>query len=280
MQTTSALETGDYIEVDGMRTHYHEAGAGDAVVLIHGSGPGVTAWANWRNTLPLLAQHFHVLAPDLLGFGYSARPEGAPYGREYWVDHLIAFMRAKNVSRCHLIGNSLGGALTLAIAASKPDLVNRLVLMGAAGVPFAVTPGLEAVWGYEPSVAAMHDLIANHFAYDPALATEGLVHLRYAASVQTGFHESYHAMFPAPYQRHLNALATPDEAIAKIESPTLLLHGREDRVVPLAVSLRLFELLPNAELHAFGKCGHWTMIERATDFNRLVMQFLRDSVSA
>jgi pimeloyl-ACP methyl ester carboxylesterase len=278
MQTIPTLEAGDYIEAGGHRTHYHESGAGETVVFIHGSGPGVTAWANWRNALPVFAEHFHVLAPDVLGFGYSARPEGIRYGKDVWVDHLIAFLRAKGVERCHLVGNSLGGALSLALAAREPQMVDRIVLMGAAGVSFPVTRGLEAVWGYEPSVEAMRELIAEHFAYDASLATDDLVRLRYEASRQPGFHESYASMFPAPYQRHLDGLATPDDQIAAITSPTLLIHGREDKVVPLSASLQMFHLLPNADLHVFGHCGHWTMIERRDDFNAEVLRFLTADV--
>jgi 2-hydroxymuconate-semialdehyde hydrolase len=274
MQTVPSLEAGDFIEAGGYRTHYHEAGSGETIVFIHGSGPGVTAWANWRNALPVFSEHFHVLAPDVLGFGFSARPEGVTYGKDMWVDHLIAFLRAKGVTRCHMVGNSLGGALSLALAAREPQMVDRIVLMGAAGVSFTVTPGLEAVWGYEPSIESMRELIAEHFAYDRSLATDDLVRLRFEASRQPGFHESYSTMFPRPYQRHLDALATPDDQIAAIASPTLLIHGREDKVVPLTASLRMFELLPNADLHVFGHCGHWTMIERRDDFNDLVMRFL------
>jgi 2-hydroxymuconate-semialdehyde hydrolase len=87
-------------------------------------------------------------------------------------------------------------------------------------------------------------------------------------------------MFPAPYQRHLDALATPEDQIAAIVSPTLLIHGREDKVVPLGASLRMFELLPDAELHVFGRCGHWTMIERRDDFNALVLRFFGAGVKA
>ena len=274
MGTSSALEAGAYIDVDGQSTHYHEAGSGETVLLIHGSGPGVTAWANWRTTIPMLAESFHVVAPDLLGFGYSARPPEAQYGKDVWVDHLLAFMRAKNIERAHLIGNSLGGALALALAVREPQRVGRMVLMGVAGLSFPVTPGLAAVWGYEPGLEAMRELIAEYFAFDANLASDDLVRLRYEASMQPGFQESYRHMFPAPFQRHLDALATDEEHIAAITAPTLLLHGREDNVVPLSVSLRLFELIPNAELHAFGECGHWTMIERAREFNTLVSQFL------
>src|ERR1700722_13529434 len=267
MQTVPSLEAGEFIEAGGHRTHYHEAGSGETVVFIHGSGPGVTAWANWRNALPVFSERFHVLAPDVLGFGFSARPEGARYGKDMWVDHLIAFLKAKGVTRCHLVGNSLGGALSLALASREPQMVDRIVLMGAAGVSFTVTPGLEAVWGYEPSMESMRELIAEHFAYDRSLATDDLVRLRFEASRQPGFHESYSTMFPRPYQRHLDALATDDDKIAAIASPTLLIHGREDKVVPLTASLRMFELLPKADLHVFGHCGHWTMIERRDDFN-------------
>jgi 2-hydroxymuconate-semialdehyde hydrolase len=272
--TTSTLESGEYIDAGGHRTHYHEAGSGETVVFVHGSGPGVTSWANWRNALPVFAERFHVLAPDLLGFGFSARPANAHYDKATWVDHLAAFLRAKDVRRCHLVGNSLGGALTLALTVREPQLVDRIVLMGAVGVRFPLTAGLDAVWGYKPSVAAMRDLIAGYFAFDPALATDDLVRLRYDASCLPGFQESYAAMFPAPRQRHVDALATPEDRIAAIAAPALLVHGREDKVVPLATSLRLSELLPNADLHVFGRCGHWTMIERRADFNALVMRFL------
>jgi 2-hydroxymuconate-semialdehyde hydrolase len=268
------LAAGAYLDAGGVRTHYHEAGAGATILFIHGSGPGVTAWANWRLILPEAAARAHVLAHDLLGFGYSARPDGATYGKDAWVDHLIDFLDAKGVSRCSVVGNSLGGALALALAVRRPDLVDRLVLMGATGVPFHLTAGLDAVWGYQPSVEAMRSLIADFFAYDASIATDDLVRLRYEASTQPGFQESYAAMFPAPRQRWVDALVTPAEQIRTIAAPTLLLHGRDDVVIPLATSLTLLDLLPNAELHVFGTCGHWVQIEKRAAFTRLVLDFL------
>ena len=256
------------------RTHYHEAGSGETVLLIHGSGPGVSAWANWRLVIPPLAEQFHVLAPDLVGFGYSERPERITYGKAVWVEHLIAFLEATGVRRCSIVGNSLGGALAIALADERPDLVDRLVLMGAAAVPFPMTEGLAAVWGYEPSEEAMRTLIARYFAFDASIATDDLVRMRHRASTQPGFHESYRQMFPPPFQRHLDALTTPTERIARIQAPTLLFHGREDAVIPLDASLRAFQLLPHAQLHIFGRCGHWTQIEHAAAFAALTRQFL------
>lgn len=270
----AALEAGDYLEAGGYRTHYHEAGSGETLVFIHGSGPGVTAWANWRLAIPVFARNFHVLAPDVLGFGYSDHPAGMTYGKDAWVAHLIAFLDAKGVRKCHIVGNSMGGGLAIALAVRRPDLVDRLVLMGSSGLSFPITPGLEAVWGYEPGREAMRTLIAEYFAYDRSIATDNLVELRYAASIQPGFQESYSRMFPAPRQNGVDGLATRVEDIERIAAPTLLVHGREDKVVPPAVSYQLFDLIPNAQLHVFGHCGHWTQIERMHEFNALVEAFL------
>jgi pimeloyl-ACP methyl ester carboxylesterase len=244
-------------------------------VFVHGSGPGVTAWANWRLTLPVLAKTHHVLAPDVLGFGYSERPDGITYGKNVWVDHVMAFLDAKKVERCHVVGNSMGGGLAIALAVRRPELVDRLVLMGSSGIAFPITPGLEAVWGYEPDRERMRRLIADYFAFDASIATDNLVDLRYAASMQPGFQESYGRMFPAPRQNGVDDLATPVDDIRHIASPTLLIHGRDDKVIPLAVSYELLRLIPDAQLHVFGQCGHWTQIERTAEFNALVAMFLK-----
>jgi 2-hydroxymuconate-semialdehyde hydrolase len=270
----SVLEAGDFIEAGGYQTHYHEAGSGDTVLFIHGSGPGVSAWANWRLMLPVFARQYNVLALDMLGFGLSDRPDGMTYGKDAWVAHVIAFLEAKGVTNCHVVGNSMGGALAIALAVQRPDLVDQMVLMGSTGLPFPITPGLDAVWGYTPSREAMRDLIENYFAYDRSIATDNLVDLRYNASIQPGFQESYGSMFPPPRQNGVDDLATPPEDIAAIASPVLLIHGREDRVIPLAVSYELFALIPDAQLHVFGQCGHWTQIERTAAFNALVLTFL------
>ena len=271
----STLESGDFIEAGGYKTHYHEAGNGETLVFVHGSGPGVTAWANWRFALPVFAANYHVLAPDILGFGYSDRPVGIRYGKDVWVEHLQAFLEAKNVKRCHIVGNSMGGALAIALASRRPDLIDRLVLMGSTGLSFPITPGLDLVWGYEPDRERMRELIATYFAYDSSIATDHLVELRHAASVQPGFQESYARMFPAPRQNGVDDLATPVDEIKRIAAPTLLIHGREDRVIPLEVSYELFGIIPNAQLHVFGQCGHWTQIERRLEFNAIVEIFLR-----
>lgn len=268
-------EIAESLAVGGLRTNVHLAGNGPPVVLIHGSGPGVSAWANWRTVIPALSANRRVIAPDMVGFGFTDRPVGTKYVMATWQDQLAGLLDALRLDRVDLVGNSFGGALSLAFTIKHPDRVRRLVLMGAAGVEFQLTPGLDAVWGYEPSVANMRRIM-DYFAYDRSLVNDNLAALRYKASIQPGFQEAFSVMFPAPRQRWVAALASPEEKIRGILHQTLLIHGRDDRVVPLETSVRLNQLIGPSQLHVFGQCGHWVQIEHADRFVRLVSAFLRE----
>ena len=267
-------EIGKTIDAAGIRTNYLEQGSGPALVLVHGSGPGVTSYANWRLAMPKLAPHFQVVAPDIVGFGYTERPDGFVYQLDSWIDHLVGFLDALKIERAHFVGNSFGGALSLALASRYPERVDRLVLMGAAGLSFPITDALEAVWGYEPSEARMGELM-NLFAYDRSMLTAELIASRYTASIRPGYQESYARMFAAPRQEKLDALATPEEDVRQLRQPTLIVHGRDDKVIPLANSLRLNQLIEQSDLHVFGQCGHWTQVEKVDPFCALVIDFLQ-----
>jgi 2-hydroxymuconate-semialdehyde hydrolase len=279
MTTTSTAnpEIGWRTGVDGIDTNYHDAGTDvdgrPPVLLLHGSGPGVSAWANWRTVLPGLSRGHRILAPDIVGFGYTDRPDGFAYTRENWVAHLLGFLDALDLPKVSLVGNSFGGALALWLASTHPERVHRLVLMGSAGVSFPLTPGLDAVWGYQPSPEAMGEVM-RYFAHDSSRITDDLVRLRYEASIRPGVAEAYSSMFPAPRQDGVEALALTDEDITRIPNPALLVHGRDDQVIPLQTSLRLHQLLDDSELHVFGRCGHWVQIEAGDRFVDLVSAFL------
>ena len=280
MNTSSTPEIGRSILAAGIRTNLHDAGEGTAgsstALLIHGSGPGVTAWANWRLTIPELAKRSRVLAPDLVGFGYTERPPGVQYGLDAWVAHAVGVLDALNVEQADVVGNSFGGAIALALAIRHPKRVRKLVLMGSVGIPFQITPALDAVWGYQPSFEAMRGLL-DLFAYDRALATDELAELRYRASIQPGFQEAFAAMFPAPRQRWVDALASNYADIMALPHETLIIHGRDDLVIPPDNALRLNHLISRSQAHIFGRCGHWVQIEHAARFNRLVGDFLAEN---
>jgi pimeloyl-ACP methyl ester carboxylesterase len=263
---------GGRIAVGNIDTFYHDAGAGEPVLLLHGSGPGVSAWANWQHTVPALSQEFRVLAPDIVGYGATSRPDDVRYSLQTWTDHVMGFLDAVEVERTSVIGNSLGGRIALAMAEQHPDRVTRMVLMGAPGVGMYVTEGLKALRAYQPSPQNMRDLLTQYFAVDRSIITDDLVRIRYEASAET--FESYRAMFFDP--RHAgNELGITVEQVRAIRTPALLVHGRDDKVVPPEVAWNMVGLLPDADLHIFARCGHWTQIERAAEFNELVAAFLR-----
>lgn len=268
-------EIGRSILAGGVAVNYHDYGHGDPVILIHGSGPGVTAWANWRLTIPDLSRRVRTIAPDMLGFGYSERPGSGQMvcDKSIWVAQLAALMDALDIDRAHIIGNSFGGAIALAMAIAHPDRVGKLVLMGAAGTAFPITDGLDRIWGYDPSFQAMREMM-DLFAYDRTLVTDELAELRYQASLRPGVQEAFAALFPAPRQRWVDALASDPAAIKALPHETLIIHGRDDRIIPLSSSLNLHQWIDRSQLHVFGRCGHWTQIEQAAGFTRLVGDFL------
>lgn len=266
-------EIGRTIDVAGIATNVHDAGEGPPVLLIHGSGPGVSAWANWRLALPALAAAGHrVIAPDLLGFGYTDRRPDQVYELPQWRQHVLDLLDALDLERAALVGNSFGGAVALDLAARHPDRVTDLVLMGSVGVPFPLTPALDAVWGFDPERDDMADLL-RLFAFDPSRVTADLADLRLRAATRPGVHEAYRAMFPAPRHAAIGRLTVPEELVAAITAPTLLVHGRDDRVIPPSTSLRLLELIDDSRLHLLGRCGHWAQIEHADVFHQLVLSF-------
>jgi len=273
MTTTERPEIGQSVEANGIRTNYLEGGSGDeTVVLVHGSGPGVTSYANWRLVIPALAEHWRVVAPDMVGFGFSDRPEGVTYGLDTWADQTVGVMDALGIEKAHLVGNSFGGAIALRLATKNPDRVDKLVLMGSMGVPFEITEGLDNVWGFQGTLEHMKSVM-GYFAYDKSLTSGDLAQARFEGATQPGFQESFSSMFPAPRQRWVEAMTVPDDEIRKLTNRTLIVHGREDQVIPVANSYRLLELLDNADLSVYSHCGHWSMIERRDDFNRQVRDF-------
>lgn len=261
------------VDAGGVPTHYWDVGSGEPVLMLHGSGPGVSAWANWRLNMDALAkQGYRVLAPDLVGFGYTERPDGVYYSLATWRDHVWSFMDALGVERASIVGNSLGGRIALAMADQHPDRIESMVLMGAPGVGMRMTEGLTALRAYQPSEENMRRMLLDCFAVDPAIITDDLVQTRYLASTAPGAFEAYTAMFSP--QHGGSELGITENEVAGISTRTLLLHGLQDKVVPVEVAWNMVRLLPNADLTVFARCGHWTQIERADDFNEVVGQFL------
>lgn len=270
-------EIANTLDLGDIQVNYHDQGEGKPVILLHGSGAGVTAWANWRNAIPMLSEFRRVLAPDLVGFGYTESPADYEFKHlDTWVDQIIRFMDALDIEKADFVGNSFGGSLSLRLAVEHPKRVGRMVLMGSGGQPFDVSPELAKLWGYKPSMEAMKEILGI-MAFDQSIATDELAEMRYNATTRPGFQERFERVFPQPYQRWADAQVVSDQDLSALENEVLIIHGRDDRVVPVQISENLFRKIKNAQMHLFGNCGHWTQIEQTARFNALVLQFLQES---
>lgn len=265
---TSVLpDVGRSIEIDGITTNYHEAGSGRPLVLLHGSGPGVSAWQNWQRVIPRLAQKYRVIAPDIVGFGFTKRPEDREPNIKLWVAHLSGLLEALDLDQVTLVGNSFGGALSLAIMGRHPERIHSLVLMGTPAGEFEQTGGLADSYNFEPTLENMEAMM-QRFPYDPAIVTREMVEARFAvAKVNSGM-DTIRKLQPKPSEGDKPRIVRgmPLEQLDAITVPALILHGREDRVIPLDVAVRMHRHLAKSELHVFGQCGHWVQLEREDRF--------------
>jgi pimeloyl-ACP methyl ester carboxylesterase len=265
------LARGRMLDVAGRATHVHDAGSGSAVLLLHGSGPGTTA-AAWTPLAAALAQRHRVIAPDLAGFGSSEpKPASAAGWHETWLTQALGLLDALEIETCAVVGNSAGGAIALSIAHARPRAVTRVVAVGSMGHPMSLPEGLDELWAYQPSAGAARALLEllNH---DPAAATPDAVQARLQATLAQ---PHYPSLFPAPRQRWVDDLSLSEAQLSEIEAPVLLVHGAQDRVVPLEHSaLALLRLLPDVRLHVFGRTGHASPVERTSEFNGLLTTFL------
>ncbi|CND57718.1 alpha/beta hydrolase fold protein [Mycobacterium tuberculosis] len=264
------------VEIGGLRTRVHEAGTGPAVLLLHGSGAGTTGWGNFAPLAEALAARGHrVIVPDQAGFGDSAPPPDGRFGRALWTRQALGVLAALGVSRADVIGNSMGAAIALSLAAARPETIRRVVGIGAMGAPMALPAGLDALWAYRPGAAAARAMTELIF-HDPRFVTEEAVAARLAATRRPGHAETFAAMFAAPRQRWVDDLALSPRELGALRQPVLLLHGADDRVVPVRdAALPLLGALPDARLHLFGRCGHASMTEHARPLRRLVLDFLK-----
>lgn len=263
------------LDIDGLgptRVAVEELGPANApvVLLIHGSGPGASAAGAWRLTMPELAQHYRVIAPDLLGFGNSAPAVDGRHDRERWLAQLRAQLNFIDAPSVRVVGSSLGGGLALHLALLEPERIDRLVLIAPLGSAFTLTEGLEQVWGYQPSLAAMDDLM-HTFVYDASGVSAEIVQLRYDNSLLT--QQAYCGMFPPPRQRWIDDYVVTAQQADLLTMPTLIVHGRDDQVVPHSSSLALRDLLPKARLLSLEQCGHWAQIEHAAQVNAALDAF-------
>ena len=271
-----------------LQLHYHEVGTGDPLVLLHGGGPGASAWSNWKQNLAPLAERFRVLAVDQPGYGRSDKPliQGGMW--EFYARAVHDLLDEIGVGTTHFIGNSLGGGTALKFALDHPDRTGRLVLMGPAGGMLPITSswpseGLKTLMAFYappgPSREKMQAVI-DTMMFNPGKIDPDVLEERYQAAIDPEAMATATAVFKA-VQSGEPVLVAEElwRDVQRITNPTLLLWGRDDRVLPLDSALFMTRHMPDARLHVFPNCGHWAQVEHAAEFERLVIDFL-DSPAA
>ena len=277
MATTAQLteaSTSNYVEAGGIRLHYNEAGTGEPLVAIHGGGPGASGWSNFQQNLPTLTEHFRVLLIDLPQYGKSDAPEIHEPTGTFYARTIKNFIDALGLEKVHILGNSLGGMTAMKFAIDYPDNLGKLMVMGAptGSASFTQpmpTEGLRRLMEAfdNPTKETMHAMI-KVFVDDPSFVTDELLEQRVASATdekkQTARRNSTGGMGDL----------TPD--LGKIKAKTLILWGRDDRIVPLDFAWQLNFRIPDSHLHVFPHCGHWVQYEGRDAFNRLVIDWVEN----
>lgn len=263
---------GHLVTTGEFKTHYLDVGEGQPVILLHGGGAGADGWSNWQGVLPQFAERVRALVVDLVGFGHSDKPDPATftYDQDARNRQLIDFIEELALERVAIVGNSMGGCTALGVAQARPDLIDSLVLMGSAGLASEISPALNAIVHYDFTEDGMRKVVAS--LTNPAFVPdEEQVRYRYQLSIEPDTRAAYVATM-AWVRDH--GLHYPEADIAKIKARTLVVNGKDDRIIPLATAFKYLELLENSTGYILPHCGHWAMIEHPDLFTRATLDFI------
>ena len=273
MTNLSFEATSRTAKAGSLQLHFNEAGPtdGETLVFLHGGGPGASSWSNFKQNLPSFADDYRCLLVDMPGFGKSD-PVTLKEPRIVFNSHVFKnFLDALGIDKAHFVGNSMGGGTSAKFAIDHPDRVDNLVLMGAAGagtsifspMPMEGIKILQEVFR-NPTKEGFRKMI-EVFVYDSSFVTEELLEQRLNGTLS-------HPEHLEANRNSIQAQADLSPDMGKIQAKTLVIHGRDDRFVPLDHSLRYLWNIPNAQLHVFSQCGHWAQYEKSEEFNRLIEQ--------
>jgi len=248
-------------DFEGMNTAYWEGGSGQPLLLIHGSGPGASTLGNWRLVLDDLAKQFHVIAPDLIGFGKSARKPKAPFfDLDLWSRQIAATLALFEEREVNVLGHSLSGYLALRLASNNAR-VRKVMTTGAMGARFALNKHLVSTWSF-PATREAIVAAASSLVYDKSVITEAFIQGRVDVLHRDNYGSYFEEVFQGDKQQYIDAAVLTDNELSGVRCPTLLVHGRNDMPIPFEeAALPLARALPHADLYAVAKCGHSPALE-------------------
>jgi 4,5:9,10-diseco-3-hydroxy-5,9,17-trioxoandrosta-1(10),2-diene-4-oate hydrolase len=275
MSDTGLVPEGHYAQcANGYRMHYLDEGEGEVVVFLHGSGPGASGYSNFKGNYPaLVAAGYRCIVPDLVGYGYSDKPDDVDHPLSFFVECVKQTLDVIGVSHCSIVGNSLGGAIALGLALEYPQLVSKLVLMAPGGLSelseYRQMPGMQKMFqvfgsGEPVTREVMKELFATSLMHDPAHATEELVSERMQIMQIMNGHVMATMQIP---------VLTP--RLAELECPVLGFWGLNEKMMPANGIEAMTKHIRHLRLVLVSECGHWVMVEHQGMFNRSTVDFLK-----
>ncbi len=274
MDTRTTLPEGNYADLpNGRRIHFLDEGEGPVVVFLHGSGPGASGHSNFKGNYPSLVDAgYRCIVPDLVGFGFSDKPDDVEYPLAFFVECVKQTLDAAGVERCSVVGNSLGGAVAIGLALDHPECVDGLILMAPGGMSereeYLAMPGMQKMFEIYLSeeglnAESMRDLFCHGLVYDAAQVNDALLA------------ERMHVMGLMNQQVMLTMdIPHLPERLSELNCPILAFWGCNDQMMPESGLLALTRNARNMKLVVLSECGHWAMVEHEALFNRECLAFL------
>lgn len=276
MELIPGMPEGSYADLaNGQRMHYQDIGSGPVVVFLHGSGSGASGNSNFKNNLPeMVAQGFRVIAPDLIGYGYSDKPDDVDYHLDFFVECIKQMLDVIGVEKYSLVGNSLGGAIAIKYALDFPDAVEKLVLMAPGGIEdqpdYFTMPGMqlmkEVFTSAQPvTPEKMKEFFTTAFVVNPDCLDDQTVQERWQ-SMQT------------QNPRVVQTMVVPnmEDQLGDLQCPILVFWGMNENMMPETGIMKLAKKCNNVRVVLVSECGHWVMLEHKDLFNRTTIDFLKN----
>lgn len=254
------------VTIYGQKIHYVEAGSGPNLILLHGLGGSSQAWG--YNIGPL-AEKYHVFVPDQIGFGKSDKPL-VNYRIRTYVDFLDQFCKQLNITRPILVGNSMGGWISAIYAATYPDRVDKLVLVDAAGYAPSKDFDTRAFYGLNPTTREEMKVLVAKVFYNKAFLSDAAIDQSMTARLGAG--DGY--TIKSITESIIRGEDFLDDVVKSIKTPTLLVWGRQDGLVPLTDGERFHKDIAGSTLVVIDQCGHVPNLEKPGEFNAAVLKFL------
>jgi 4,5:9,10-diseco-3-hydroxy-5,9,17-trioxoandrosta-1(10),2-diene-4-oate hydrolase len=273
--SVTAANSSKFVKVGDVQIHYHDAGEGPVLLMIHGGAPGAFGWGNFGRNMAALSAHFRTIIVDLPGYGKSDKPDVEGSRDRFYAEIFKGMLEQLGIAKAHVLGMATGGGVAFHMAIEWPELIDRLIILSSPGglQLFTLMPAQLGSQGYYtgdgPSMEKMRTYLEG-MLYNKALLTEDVVRERYEASIDPEF------MAKAPEgkggpRRTMDPLW---QDLHRVQAPTLVMWGRDNRTVGYDAALFMLNQIPDVRVQIFGQCGLWVPYEKMAEFNYSVIGFL------